>query len=356
MKAVEVFALIGGHVTKEVLLRNEYLAAENEILRSKIKGRLKLTDEERVRLAKIGQRLGKKALAEVGAIFKPETVLAWFRKLVAKKFDGSKKRKGVGRQAIDAEIEKLVIRFAEENPSWGYDRIVGALSNLGHEISDETVGHILRRHGIPPVRGRSPKIAWADFIASHKEVLVACDFFTTEVLTKAGLITYHILFFIKIGSREVKIAGITRNPNEAWMQQIARNLTFPDDGFLTGCRYLIMDRDTKFSKGFRKILWEAGTKLIRLPPNSPDLNAFAERWILSVKTECLSKLVLFGEEGLRRALAEFVCHYHAERNHQGKGNVILFPGKELDEPARAHPIECRMRLGGLLKYYYRAAA
>ena len=119
MKAVEVFALIGGHVTKEVLLRNEYLAAENEILRSKIKGRLKLTDEERVRLAKIGQRLGKKALAEVGAIFKPETVLAWFRKLVAKKLDSSKKRKGVGRPAIDAEIEGLVIRFAEGNPTWG---------------------------------------------------------------------------------------------------------------------------------------------------------------------------------------------------------------------------------------------
>ena len=258
MKTEEALAMIGGHVDEELLLRNEYLAAENEILRGKLCGRLKLSNSERIRLAKIGKKIGIKALKDVATIVKPETILAWFRKLVASKFDGSKKRKNrVGRPLTDSDIEVLVLRMSRENPTWGYDRIVGALANLGYQISDETVGNILKDHGILPPPGRQPQTSWADFITMHQDVITACDFFTTEVFTPAGLITFYVLFFIQIGSRRVHIAGMTPHPNEAWMKQVARNLTMDAWGFLQGQRYLIFDRDTKFCVSFRRIICSA---------------------------------------------------------------------------------------------------
>ena len=150
----------GGHVDEELLKRNEYLAAENEILRNNIKGRVRLNDQERIRLAKLGKELGRKALEGVAAIVKPETILAWFRKLVADKFDGSRNRKKVGRPRTPAEIEALIVRMAEENPSWGYSRFVGALSNLRIKRCEETVAEILRRHGIPPAPQRKPRLSF----------------------------------------------------------------------------------------------------------------------------------------------------------------------------------------------------
>jgi hypothetical protein len=356
MKAVEALSLIAGHVSEEILLRNEYLAAENEILRSKLGKRMNLTDSERIRLAKLGKKLGKKALKGVSAIVRPETILRWYRNLVAKKFDGSKNRKNLGRPSTNEAIEKLILRMAEENPTWGYDRIVGALYNLGHKISDETVGNILRRNGIPPALRRKPEISWVDFIKSHEAVVAACDFFTAEVFTSAGLITCYVLFFIKIGSRDIHIAGVTPNPNESWMKQIARNVTMDERGFLHGQRYLIHDGDSKFCEAFRAILKPTGVDPIKLPPRSPNLNAFAERWIRSAKSECLSKLVFFGESSLRKALAEFVAHYREERNHQGKNNVLLFPSTDHASRPKEDPIQSTERLGGLLKFYHRCKA
>lgn len=218
METVEALALVSGYVDEELLLRNEYLATENEILKSKIEKPLRFNDHERIRLAKIGKQIGLKALKEIACIVKAETILEWFRKLVAKKFDGSKYRKTVGRLKIDRKLEALIIRFAEENPSWGYDRIVGALSNLGYEVSDQTVGNILKRNGIPPVPTRTQDTTWSEFIKNHQDVIAACDFFTTEIITPIGLITYYVLFFIKLGSREVHIAGAAPHPNEAWMK------------------------------------------------------------------------------------------------------------------------------------------
>jgi len=356
MEAVEAFALVAGHVDEELLLRNEYLAAENEILLSKLSDRPQLTDSERIRLAKLGKRLGLKALKDVAAIVKPETVLAWYRKLVAKKFDGSARRGRSGRPRIDEKVEKLVLRMVEENPTWGYDRVAGALSNLGHDISDETVGNILKRNGVPPVPRRKPDIPWSEFIERHQDVIAACDFFTTEVLTPMGLMTYYVLFFIKIGSREVHIAGVTQHPNESWMKQVARNAAMEEWGFLCGQRYLIFDRDSKFCSSFRRLIRFAGIKPITLPPMSPNLNAYAERYVRSVREECLSRITPFGEEGLRRALNEFVVHYHEERNHQGKDNLPLFPSVEPSPSPRGNAIECKQRLGGMLKYYYLEAA
>ncbi len=354
METVEVMALVSGRVEKEILLRNEYLAAENEILKSKIEKPLRFSNEERIRLAKIGKQIGLKALKEISCIVRPETILEWFRRLVAKKFDGSRFRKRAGRPRIDYEMEALVIRFVEENPSWGYDRIVGALSNLGYDVSDQTVGNILKRNGIPPVLSRTQETTWTKFIKSHQDVIAACDFFTTEVVTPVGLITYCVLFFIHIGSRKVHIAGMTPHPNENWMKQIARNLTMADWGFLEGCKYLIHDRDAKFCKSFQAIITSMGIKPIRLPPQAPKMNSFAERFVRSVKEECLRTLIFFGEEGLRKTLSEYVSHYHEERNHQGKNNLLLFPDPELINDRGK--IKCRKRLGGLLKYYYRSAA
>ncbi len=353
MESSEVLAIVGGHVAGEILLRNEYLAAENEILKSKLGKRLRFTDEERVRLAKIGKRLGRKALADVGCIVKPDTILKWFRELVAKKFDGSKNRRSPGRPRVDPEIEKLVLGVAEENPSWGYDRIQGALANLGYEISDETVGNILRRNGVPPAPTRSRNRTWADFIKSHCESIVATDFFTAEVLTSGGLVTFYVLFFIHLASRRVHIAGITEYPDEKWMMQIARNETMVDCGFLDGRRYLIHDRDGKYCPAFLAIIKEAGVEPLKLPARSPNLNPIAERWVKSVKVETLSRLVFFSEDSLRQALIQYVAHYHKERNHQSFDNHLLFP-----EPGSLQTegeIACKERLGGLLKFYYRKA-
>ena len=348
-----VLAYISGSVDEDLLLRNEYLVAENRILRAQIDGRLKLNDGERKTLAEIGKRLGRKALEEVATIVKPETILAWHRRLVAKKFDGSKKRKYPGRPPIDEEVEALIVRFAKENRSWGYDRIVGALTHLGHKVSDQTVGNVLKRYDIPPAPEREKTTTWSEFVKSHMDVLAATDFFTTEVWTKGGLATYYVLFFMHLATRKVHIAGITPHPNEEWMIQMARNVTMADVGFLHPDHRLIHDRDGKYCPAFIRTIESVGVKSLKLPARSPNLNAHAERWVLSVKEECLSKMIFFGEESLRRALTQFASHYHEERPHQGKGNAILFPSNE--ECGDNGEIRCRERLGGMLKYYYREA-
>jgi hypothetical protein len=212
-----LLAYITGTVDQELLLRNEYLVTENRILRNQLKGRIRLSDGERKTLAVIGQKLGKQALKEVARIVKPDTILGWHRTLVAQKCDGSQQCKAVGRPKIDQELEALVVRIAQENRSWGYDRIVGALTNLGYTISDQTVGNILKRHGLLPAPERKTTTTWKEFIRTHMDVLVATDFFTAEVWTLSGLVTYYVLFFIHLGSREVHVAGVTPHPNEAWM-------------------------------------------------------------------------------------------------------------------------------------------
>jgi len=356
MDWARILAYITGTVDQELLLRNEYLAAENRILKAQLKTPLRLTDAERVTLAEIAHRLGRKALADVANTAKPDTIMGWYRRLVARKFDGSKSRRYPGRPRIDDEIEQLVVRMAKENSDWGYDRIVGAMANLGYTLCDQTVGNILQRQGIPPATERKRTTTWTDFIRAHMSVLAGTDFFTVEILTLRGLVTYYVLFFIHLESRKVEVSGITPHPNEAWMKQVARNVTMDEWGFLDKCRYLIHDRDTKYCQSFRKIIESGDVKTLPLPARSPNLNAFAERWVKSVKDDCLSKLILFGEASLRRTLREYLVHYHVERNHQGKGNVLLFPTATKAENRADGSFGCKERLGGLLKYYHREAA
>src|SRR3954451_19567288 len=182
---------VTGLVNQRLLLQCEYLIAENRVLRSHVSGRLRLSDAERSTLAGIGKRLGRKYLAEVACVAKPETILAWYRRLVARKFDGSNHRSYPGRPRVGPEVEALILRMAQENTGWGYDRIAGALANLGHQLSDQTIGNILKRHGIAPAPKRCQNTSWKDLIAAHMAVLAGTDFFTVEVLTWRGLVTFH---------------------------------------------------------------------------------------------------------------------------------------------------------------------
>jgi putative transposase len=245
--------------------------------------------------------------------------------------------------------------MARENSDWGYDRIAGALDNLGYRVSDQTVGNILRRFGIAPAPKRRQQTSWADFIRSHMAVLAGIDFFTAEVLTWRGLATYDVLFFLHLETRRVTLAGITQYPTEEWMVQMARRAVDEIDGALLPIRFVLHDRDSKFCASFKDTLRSAGIQPLSLPARSPNLNAFAERWVRSIKSECLSKLILFGEASLRRAVTQFIQHYHLERPHQGKDNRLLFPSPGSPPSPHAAPIKCHQRLGGLLKSYQRAA-
>ena len=355
MEWKKLLAYITGSVDQELLLRNEYLVTENRLLRQQIPGRVRLTDAERTALAEIGKKLSRQALTEVASIVTPDTILAWHRKFVAQKFDGSQQRKAPGRPPIASELEALVVRMAQENRSWGYDRIAGALQHLGYTISDQTVGNILKRHGILPAPERKKTTPWKEFIRMHMAVLVATDFFTAEVWPKTGLVTYYVLFFIHLASRKVHVAGVTPHPDARWMVQAARNVTMVDWGCLKSGQYLVHDRDGKFCPAFQHTIDATGVTRVPLPPRSPNLNAYAERWVRSVKEEALSRLILFGERALWHALNEYVTHFHHERPHQGKGNVILMPASHPRLQCNG-PIRCRERLGGLLKYYDRDAA
>ncbi len=184
--------------------------------------------------------------------------------------------------------------------------------------------------------------------------MAAMDLFTVEVWTTCGLVRYYVLFLIKLSSRHVHVAGITPQPHAGWIKQIARNVTDPVDGFLLGIRYLIMDRDAIFTAEFRSYLKQEGVKAVRLPPRSPNLNAYAERFVRTIKETCLDRMIFFGERALWKAIKEFVAFYHHERNHQGLGNRLIDPPEELG--ATDGLVTCRERLGGVLPYYYRDAA
>ena len=244
--------------------------------------------------------------------------------------------------------------MAKGNPSWGYDRIQGALANLGHPVSDRTVGNILKAHGIEPAPDRKRQSTWKSFLQAHWDVLASVDFTTIEVWTRSGLVTFYVLFVMELTTRRVHFGGCTANPDESWMCQVARNLSDAEAGFLRGKKYLLMDRDTKFSQTFRIILDQAGVEPVRLPARSPNLNPNLERFMRSVKEECLARMLFFGERSLQVAVTEFVIHFHAGRNHQGLGNRLIEPGEEVGRTAGA--VACRERLGGILRYYYRQAA
>jgi transposase InsO family protein len=291
----------------------------------------------------------------VATLASPDTLLRWYHHLIAQKFDGSKRRTQVGRPPVAEEVERLAVQMAEENPAWGYRRIQGALANLGHHIDKMTVRNILRRHHLEPApQRRKAGMGWTQFLRLHWDVLAATDFFTVEVATWHGLVTYYVLVVMERATRRVQIAGITPHPPAAFMQQCARQLTDPCDGFLLGTRYLLHDRDTTFPPAFDGVLKRSGVESVLLPPRSPNLHAHCERFVRAIKEEALEHMVMRGERALSSVLRQSLAHYHAERNHQGLGNGLIAP--EPRPTSHSGPVKRCDRLGGLLTYYYRDAA
>src|SRR5437773_20990 len=278
-----------------------YLLAENRVLKAQLGGRrLRLTDTERRRLATLAHPLGRKRLKDMATLVTPDTLLRWYKQLIAHKFDGNTQRRPCGRPCVAEEIEQLVVQMAEENPTWGYRRIQGALANLGHPIHKLTVRNILRRHHLEPApQRRKAGMSWAQFLKLHWEVLSATDFFTVEVATWYGLVTYYVLVVMELSTRRVEITGITPHPTAAFIQQCARQLTDPFEGFLLGKHYLIHDRDSKCTDAFDAMLNASGVEPVVLPLQSPNLNAYCERFVRSIKEEALGRMIFIGEASLR---------------------------------------------------------
>lgn len=351
-----MLAYAAGIVNRELLEDNEYLRKENEVLKAqfdKTGKRLKISDEDKISLAKKGKRLGKR-LKENIRIVKPDTLLRWHRYLVSRKWDYSDRiHKKTGRPGIDPEKVKQVLKIAEENPLWGYVKIMSTMNDLGHKISHTTVKNILKRHGISPAPDRKRDTSWHRFINYHKKVLYATDFFTEEVWTPFGLMTVYVLFFIHIESRKVILGGCSYRPNGEWVEQIARNVT-GYEGDMINAGYLIHDRDSKYTEKFRDIFRGIGCKPIKLPRKSPNLNAFAERWVKTVKDECLHRMIWFGKKTFEYGLRQFIAYYNHERNHQGIDNRIPLPDdRRKNKSGEILKVD---RIGGMLNFYYRQSA
>ena len=252
-----------------------YLVEENRVLKEQMKGRaLRLTDDQRRRLAAKARVLGRQALDQVATIVTPDTLMRWHHRLITLKWTYATKR--VGRPGLMKAIAALIVQMARENSGWGYCRIQGELKGVGHVVVSTTIANVLKANGIKPAPDRPS--SWRSFLKAHWGEIAGMDFFTAEVWMPTGLKTYYVLFVVDLKTGRVDIAGITTNPGEAFMAQVARNLTDLADGFLRAHRFLICDRDTKFTAQFKRLLKDSGVDVILTPRQAPNYNAFAERF------------------------------------------------------------------------------
>jgi putative transposase len=337
-------------------LREEVLVLKEALTKATGKTRVDLTAQQRRRLALKGKELTAEERRACCQIVRPETILAWFRQLAAQKYDSSEVRK-VGRPRKSNETRELVLTLARDNPGWGYTRLRDALRGLKIEIGRTTVANILVEAGIEPAPERNRKRTWKQFLRSHWETLYACDFFSVEVLGVFGTVRYMVFFVMEVKTRAVQIAGVRIAPDGEWMKQVARNLLDPVDGFLRNARYLIHDRDPVFTEAWTALLQAGGVKCVPIPAQSPNCNPHAERFVKTVRRECLDHFVICGERHLRHLIEEFMRHYLTERHHQGIGSQFVRPQPSpSNDNAALDVIGCRSRLGGLLNYYCREAA
>ncbi len=288
-----------------------------------------------------------KAMDDVIRIVKPTTVFGWHRALVRRKW--TYRRQNPGRPRTGKEIEQLVLRLAREN-DWGYERIENELLKLGYAISHETVGTILERHGIPPAPERYPSPSWRHLITHYIDQLLACDFFTVETLF---LQTLYILVFIEIGTRRVHFAGCTAHPDNAWVTQQARQVMWELQDREPGIRFLIRDNDKKFTQAFDTVFRSEGINVIPTPYRAPNANSYAERWIRSVREECLDKLLIINQTHLRRVMREYIVFFNTARPHQGIDQQIPIPTINRETTGS---VRCRKVLGGIIHDYCRDAA
>ena len=340
------------HMTQSILLRQiADLKAENQILRSRVPKQIQTTPAERVLLVRLGAPLGN-AIQELLSLVHYKTFLRWVRD---EKAGVPKRTRPPGRPSIPQNVEELILRFAREN-AWGDGRIQGELKKLGIKVAANTIKKILIKNGFHPSPGRT-KGDWDRFIKRHMDTLWACDFFTKDVWTGFGKVTYYVLFFIHVGTRRVHISGVNCQPNGPWVEQQARNLVMDLAERGEMASYLIRDGDTKFTEKFDEVFKSEGIKVKKLPFRSPNLNAFAERFVQSIKNECVGQFVVFGERHLEFLIREYERHYNTVRPHQGLGNATIpAPPPPTEVPLDPSEIECDSRLGGLLRHYYRRAA
>jgi putative transposase len=329
-----------------------FLKAQIEILRRRVPGgHIVPRPEEKAELLRIGAEFGQQ-VAPVLQIVKPETYRRWVNDA-----RGGKQPKRSGRPRLGQELRDLVVRMGRENVLWGYRRIVGEMKKLGYAVGHASVRRILVEEGIHPTpekkQHRQPPMPWNQFIASHMDSLVACDFFTKTVYTLRGKFQAYCLVFIHLGSRKVFCSSATFDPDDAWVMQQARNaaMWMQDEGIQP--MMILMDRDTKFSLHFRYFWKKMGVRPKRLPVGAPDANAYCESFLSHLKAECLNHFVIFSRSQMDYVVQTWVDHYLRERPHRSLGNWVLDPNFQ---PQEKGTICCRERLGGLIKSYYRAAA
>jgi transposase InsO family protein len=285
----------------------------------------------------------------------PQTLLRWHRELVARKW--TYRCRSAGRPPLDPALRELVLRLARENSSWGCVRIQGELRKLGIRVGATTIRSILRRSGFGPAPRRQGP-SWREFLRAQAQGIVACDFFTVETV---WLRTLYVLFFVEHGSRRVHLAGVSANPDGAWMRQQARNLAIEER--LENVRYLLHDRDAKFSGPFDELIRSEGVRVIKTPVRAPQANAIAERWVRTVRNECLDHVLVFGRRHLEQILRGYVAHFNAERPHRslelaapaGSPRARGSPSAGIGGSPSAD-IGRRDVVGGLIHEYYAAAA
>jgi transposase InsO family protein len=348
-----VALMLAGWINRRQQAVIAYQNEETKILREMLGGkRLRFTDGQRRRLALKAQALSHCTLKGLGPLVTPDTLCRWFRKYAGAKYDSSGQRRA-GRPPKPQYIRDLVVRLAKENTSLGYTKLRDVMFTLGHKIGRTTVRRILAEDGIEPARERRKHMPWATFLKAHWGAIAAMDFFRVEVMTLIGPVRYSALVVMDLKTRRVEVAGIVREAYEEWMVQVLRTLTDAVDGFLLEKIHVVMDRDPVFIADVRNMLRHAGAKPVRLPRRSPNLNAFIERFIRSIKEECLDRVVPLGEGHLRELIREYMAHYHTERPHQGLDGTLI---QSANDHAADGPLVRRERLGGMLNYYYRKAA
>ena len=312
-------------------------------------GRPRLRRLDRLVLAAASRVLPRAAWSSFMA--SPQTLLRWHRELIRRKWTYKRKDRG-GRPPLDPATRELIIRLARENRRWGCVRIQGELAKLGVRVSATKIRTLLRREGLGPAPRRSGP-TWSEFLRAQASGVLACDLFTVETLF---LKTLYVFFFIELGTRRVHVAGATRTPDSAWVTQQARNFSGDLAGRQVAFRFLIRDRDSKYTSGFDEVFRCDGTRVIRTPIRAPRANAFAERWVRTVRTECLDWMLILGRRHLERVLSVYVMHYNLERPHRGLALATpISPIGRAEPAAIAPPVRRRDLLGGLIHEYSRAA-
>jgi hypothetical protein len=324
-----------------LVLRHQLQVLQRQVARPRLR------TADRLLLAALSRSLPKPAWSSF--LVSPATLLRWHRQLVTRRW--TYPRRNVGRPGTSCDLTELVLRLARENPTWGYRRIQGELVGLGIRIAPSTVWAILRRHGIEPAPRRA-QLSWSQFLRAQASAIVACDFLTVETVWLRRL---YVLFFIELASRRVHFGGVTANPNERWVTQQARNLVMTLGERAQPVRFLVRDRDSKFTRGFDEVFRAEGIRVIRTPVRAPRAKAHAERWVGSLRRECLDRILIVGRRQLDQIVRAYISHHNEHRPHRSLEQRPPLANAPPGEALPPHRVGRRDRLGGLLHEYHAIA-